>query len=144
MMELCDKAVQGRRKVWKSEGATRKVVSIICPLVEICQNLGGPWYPSTPGSDSSSLGVLRNFLSSLIKCQKDNKLFKPKTFTFVWQSACANRFRLFHPITEQLNARTYLQLPLRQWGASNVYLLVLSSWKLNIAENTHCRNGVVD
>ena len=24
-------------------------------------------------------------------------------------------------------ARTYLQLPLRQWGASNVYLLVLSS-----------------
>ena len=25
------------------------------------------------------------------------------------------------------NARTYLQLPLRQWGAGNVYLLVLSS-----------------
>jgi hypothetical protein len=32
-------------------------------------------------------------------------------------------------------AQTYLQLPLRQWGASNVYLLVLSSWKVNIAEN---------
>ena len=32
-------------------------------------------------------------------------------------------------------ARTYLQLPLRQWGAGNVYLLVLSSWKVNIAEN---------
>ena len=32
-------------------------------------------------------------------------------------------------------ARTYLQLPLRQWGASNVYLLVLSSCKVNIAEN---------
>ncbi len=31
--------------------------------------------------------------------------------------------------------RTYLQLPLRQWGAGNVYLLVLSSWKVNIAEN---------
>ena len=30
---------------------------------------------------------------------------------------------------------TYLQLPLRQWGVGNVYLLVLSSWKLNIAEN---------
>ena len=29
----------------------------------------------------------------------------------------------------------YLQLPLRQWGADNVYLLVLSSWKVNIAEN---------
>ena len=32
-------------------------------------------------------------------------------------------------------AWTYLQLPLWQWGASNVYLLVLSSWKVNIAEN---------
>ena len=30
---------------------------------------------------------------------------------------------------------TYLQLPLLQWGAGNVYLLVLSSWKVNIAEN---------
>ena len=28
-----------------------------------------------------------------------------------------------------------LQLPLRQWGAGNVYLLVLSSWKVKIAEN---------
>ena len=33
------------------------------------------------------------------------------------------------------SARMYLQLQLRQWGASNVYLLVLSSWKVNIAEN---------
>ena len=32
-------------------------------------------------------------------------------------------------------AQTYLQLPLRQWGAGNVHLLVLSSWKVNIAEN---------
>ena len=32
-------------------------------------------------------------------------------------------------------ARKYLQLPLRQWGAGNIYLLVLSSWKVNIAEN---------
>ena len=32
-------------------------------------------------------------------------------------------------------ARTYLQLPLRQWGAGNVYLLVLCSWKVNITEN---------
>ena len=31
-------------------------------------------------------------------------------------------------------ARTYLQLQLRQWGAGNVYLLVLSSWKVNIAK----------
>ena len=45
-----------------------------------------------------------------------------------------------------LNAWTYLQLPLRQplWGADNFYLLVLSSWKVNIAESPHCRNGVVD
>ena len=35
----------------------------------------------------------------------------------------------------QDTARTYLQLPLRQWGAGNVYLFVLSSWKVNIAEN---------
>ena len=34
-----------------------------------------------------------------------------------------------------LFARTYLQLPLRQWGAGNVYLLVLSIWKVNIPEN---------
>ena len=32
-------------------------------------------------------------------------------------------------------AQMYLQLPLRQWGARNVYLLVLSSWKVNIAKN---------
>ena len=31
-------------------------------------------------------------------------------------------------------AWTYLQLPLRQWGAGNVYLLVLSSWKVNIVK----------
>ena len=33
------------------------------------------------------------------------------------------------------DARRYLKLPLRQWFACNVYLLVLSSWKVNIAEN---------
>ena len=32
-------------------------------------------------------------------------------------------------------AWTYLQLQLRQWGVGNVYLLVLFSWKVNIAEN---------
>ena len=32
-------------------------------------------------------------------------------------------------------ARTFLQLPLRQQGAGNVYFLALSSWKVNIAEN---------
>ena len=39
-------------------------------------------------------------------------------------------------------ARTYLQLPLRQWGAGNVYFLVLSSWKVNIAENPFAKMGL--
>ena len=39
-------------------------------------------------------------------------------------------------------ARTYLQLPLWQWGAGNVYLLVLSSWKVNIAENPFAVMGL--
>ena len=33
------------------------------------------------------------------------------------------------------SAWTYLQLPLQIWDASNVYLLMLSSWKVNIAGN---------
>ena len=37
-----------------------------------------------------------------------------------------------------------LQLPLWQWGAGNVYLLVLSIRKVNITKKPHCRNGVVD
>ena len=35
----------------------------------------------------------------------------------------------------EVPARTYLQLPLRQWGASNFHLLVLFSQKVNISEN---------
>ena len=42
------------------------------------------------------------------------------------------------------SSQTYLRVPLRQWGGSNVYLLVFSSWKVNIAKKPHCRNGVVD
>ena len=30
------------------------------------------------------------------------------------------------------SARTYLELPLQQWGAGNVYILVLSSWKVKV------------
>ena len=33
----------------------------------------------------------------------------------------------------QGKAQTY-PIPLRQWGAGNVYLLVLSNWKVNIAK----------
>ena len=36
----------------------------------------------------------------------------------------------------------YLQFSLWQWGAGNVHLLVLFSWKVNIAQNLI--NGVVD
>ena len=43
-----------------------------------------------------------------------------------------NTFFFFYILDK---SRTYLQLPLRQWGAGNVYLLVLSCWKVNIAEN---------
>ena len=39
-------------------------------------------------------------------------------------------------------ARTYLQLPLWQWGAGNVYLIVLSSWKIIIAENPNAVMGL--
>ena len=43
----------------------------------------------------------------------------------------------------QAVAWTYLQLPLQQWGAGNVYLLVFSSWKVNIAENPIAVFGVL-
>ena len=43
----------------------------------------------------------------------------------------------------QINrAQMYLQIPLRQWGAGNVYLLVLSSWKVNIAKNPIAAMGL--
>ena len=42
--------------------------------------------------------------------------------------------KFFGDLTSHI-AQAYLQLPLWQWGADNVYLLVLSSWKINIAEN---------
>ena len=44
--------------------------------------------------------------------------------------------------TKRYSARMYLQLPLRQWGAGNVYLLVFSSWKINIAENPIAVKGL--
>ena len=47
----------------------------------------------------------------------------------------------------QLKSSSVPQLwQLWQWGAGNVYLLVSSKAKryLNIAEKTHCGNGVVD
>ena len=47
-----------------------------------------------------------------------------------------NKFKKCQTNQNQIaNACTYLQLPLQQWGTGNVYLLVLSNWKGNIAEN---------
>ena len=46
-------------------------------------------------------------------------------------------WKLFHDNYHGIflwKAWTYLQLPLQQLGTGNVYLLVLSSWKVNIAE----------
>ena len=51
-------------------------------------------------------------------------------------------FALFHCLLITVQARMYLQLPLQQWGAGNVYLLVLSSWKVNIAENPNAVMGL--
>ena len=52
----------------------------------------------------------------------------------IWKPSIRKNFNLSSPLNQLVQARTYLQLPLRQWGAGNVYLLVLSSWKVNIAE----------
>jgi hypothetical protein len=49
--------------------------------------------------------------------------------------------RWLRHFTKQDMARTYLQLPLQQCGAGNVYFLVLSSWKVNIAENPIAETG---
>ena len=48
-----------------------------------------------------------------------------------------------HFCVERDQARRYLQLPLRQWGAGNVYLLVLWHWSKHY-QKSHCHDGVVD
>jgi hypothetical protein len=47
---------------------------------------------------------------------------------------------------QTLLAPAYLLLPLRQWGAGNVYCLPLSVVQLKgkHCKKNHCRNGVVD
>ena len=56
---------------------------------------------------------------------------------FYWLSLktkkLSSKIRLKHTRRVYM-ARMYLQLPLWQWGAGNVYTLALSSWKVNIAE----------
>ena len=59
--------------------------------------------------------------------------------SFIWSSTVITQmWNLILITTDGITdrqARMYLQLQLRQWVAGNVYLLVLSSWKVNIAEN---------
>ena len=50
----------------------------------------------------------------------------------LWNVSNLYTFYVSWPTDE---ARMYLQLPLWQWGAGNVYLLVSSSLKVNIDEN---------
>ena len=45
----------------------------------------------------------------------------------------------FEQYNLQTADQTYQQLQLQKKGAGNVYRLVLSSWKVNIAENLHCK-----
>ena len=63
---------------------------------------------------------------------------KPCLIHSYWMYTLSNYLQLVWDLTffyVSIKARTYLQLPLRQWGACNVYLLVLFSWKVNIAQN---------
>ena len=53
-------------------------------------------------------------------------------YPWSWKSITGNAI-LYKETTEL--AWTYLKLPLRQWGVGNDYLLVWSSWKVDIAEN---------
>ena len=49
---------------------------------------------------------------------------------------------MIHLDKQSSYSQTYLQLPLRQRDAGNVYLLVLSIWKVNIVENPIARMGL--
>ena len=75
------------------------------------------------------LALLPDFLCSSEVHDHDNK--------WLW-------WRHFSPkvIDIKYCARMFLQIPLRQWGVGNVYLLVLSGWKIIIAQNPIAKMGV--
>ena len=69
----------------------------------------------------------------------------PDTEKWLWNSKCPTWSKNlgrslmyystsmnFHILLSGDPALTYLQLPLWQWGAGNIYLLVLSSWKVTL------------
>ena len=81
-------------------------------------------------------------------------LYQIHQIPIMWRKKCHNTFSLFSKYLQYRKnenllsgikdkARAYLQFRLRQWGAGNVYLLVLTSWKVNIAKKNRCRNWVV-
>ena len=74
----------------------------------------------------------------LAKNLKKTKIWRAILKSFWDFLICKWSLNNFDPVLFPLAsafAWTYLQLPLWQWGAGNVYLLVLTSWKVNIAEN---------
>ena len=74
-----------------------------------------------------------NFIFTACVACKIFKKDKYSTFDFDFEFLLNCKVVMLFPQGDY--ARMYPQLPLRQWSAGNVYLLVLSSWKVNIAEN---------
>ena len=69
----------------------------------------------------------QNFVKYFV-CFLGNGVSRKNDFEIYWLLFWPKKvhFRPYH-------AWTYLQLRLRQWGAGNIYLLLLSRWKVNIA-----------
>ena len=80
----------------------------------------------------SYLSIFNSFWNPILISYQETEIK-----TNFWQAILKfqNHFSTMIKDIQAVVARTYLQLPLWQWGAGNVYLLVLSSWKVNIAEN---------
>ena len=105
------------------------------------------YMPHAYRSNSSSANgdfCLHPSLSPLKICSlPPTQVLDSKQLALLWLKCLRNYGKIMHDHcllwflfpSNGVRARTYLQLPLGQWGAGNVYLLVLSSWKVNIAEN---------
>ena len=83
--------------------------------------------------------------------QRSSWISQSKLCMFVWLFVCKDTFSCCHFCHDDFSKKLYscsnnfnyptrhidwtdLQLPLQQWGTSNVYLLVSSRWKVNIDE----------
>ena len=68
-------------------------------------------------------------ISSLVKFQNKCKHELHQNL-YLWRVVmCSKSCEVAYPYIQGYKAPSYLQLPLRQWGAGNVYLLVLSKAK---------------